>query len=404
MIIYKRFFYKNMIFFLLFLSILFRGPTFFKILPSSIGSIRISYLILFILCFITFFLLKYKIPIIEFFVFSLIFIIVLLNMLFLQAFNFEYLIYLLQVFMYYYILCGLIKIITINELFEKGNIILLIFGIMSVYEILSGKLFFHNLIPYEINNISSFDRAYLFFYNGNNLSFFLLTLYILLLGYNITEKNKTKYVIIYQFLLLFIFIMNDSKLSLFVFIISTLLVLYKRSFQTLRAKNWKTIFYGISSAIIIFFLIKKYINSNLSFFNAFFNSAKFNLLNDPRIDLYSSAIVTFYKNPLGIGLGNSDYYFSTNVHSIIFQFIVEFGLFGLIFWIFYYFLVMVADIRINNYNQNFIAGVIRYYLLIFPLISMQVSRVISDNALVFLWALFIALLKYFSNKNFKIEK
>ncbi|MFC4557935.1 O-antigen ligase family protein [Virgibacillus kekensis] len=404
MVIYKKQFYKNMIFFLLLLSILFRGPTFFKIFSSSFGEIRISYLLLFFLSFVVFFILKHKITIIEFIIFVTIFITILLNMLLLQTYNIEYLVYVLQAFAYYYILSALVRLISINELYKKCNIMLIVFGIMSVYEILTGKLFFHIVVPYEINSFSIYERAYLFFYNGNNLSLFLLSLYVIVLGYNLIEKNKTKYLLAQQVLLFFIFIMNDSKLSLVVFLVTTALFFIKKYTYDFKRKNWKLILYGICSVFIIMLLIKNYFDSNIHFINVFFDNAQVNITNDPRFDLYSNAIQTFYSNPLGIGLGNSDYYFSTNVHSIIIQFIVEIGIFGLIFWILYYFFVLKDNLKNIKYNDKFMANVIRYYVVLFPIISMQVSRVISDNALVFMWALFLVLLKYYTSSKFEFRK
>lgn len=391
----KKKLYISSIVILLFLCILFRGPTLFNIFPSNISGIRVNYILLLLAAVIMFILNNFKIHLKTGLIYLFFLIIIFTHNILSQTFNVEYLIYFMQILLSYYVLSGLINKIKRDNLLKTLSIGIYAVIFMSIYEILTGNLLFHSSTPYEINNITSYNRAYLFFYNGNNLSLFILSVYFLTLGYNI---NKNKYVdLLIQFVLCsFIFLINDSKISLATIIIFTSIILITKFKNDFQKQNWFSLIFGFSVISICLIITISYINKNKRFINIFIENANTNISNDPRINLYEDAISTFFDYPWGIGIGQSDVYFSTNIHSIIFQVIVEIGIFGLLLWIFYYGLIL--NIRFDRLKKEdkLIANIVKSSLLLFPILSMQISRLISDNALIMLWMLFLSLFVYYT--------
>lgn len=401
LVINKKLLYMYLIYFLIIITVFFRGPTFFNLFPTSLGNIRLNYLIVFFL-----FLLNIKLNRKNIIFIITVLFILFSNMLFNSSnFKLDYLIYTFQAIAYYFIWINIVNEKFIYKIFSINNMLLIVLETMAIFEALFGKLLFHSSPPYNLNTIySEYGRSYLFFYNSNNLSLFLLSLYILTLGYNLNKKRHGKYILFHFVMLISLFIINDSKLSLLILVISTVFFVFKTYLLDIKNKNLKNIIITTCMITGVFIWLTYYIVNNYLLFNNFINVSLSNIYYDTRFQIYLDAIETFLNNPFGIGLGYSDYYFSTNVHSFILQLIVELGITGVIVWIIYFGAVLKLNLNDLNLLDKFIASSIKYYILLFPVISIQVSRVISDNALICIWALYIAILRYYSNNNSILSK
>ena len=374
---------RNIVIILLLLvsSNFFRGQTFFNIINSQIFGIRIQYLLIF-LAFLFIKSMKHKIKTI--FSLLIVFIILLVNYFFSYYYNISYLIYIgsfiVLISTWKYILgCQKRKIIT-----KAINAFLTFVIILGLYEIVRDTTLFHNAPPYVFNSV--YHRAFLFFFNPNNYSYFLLNLYIAKLyiedNYYFNYKDC-----IYAGAITYILICNTSRLSLFVFLV----IISIQILLTVRKSYLKLLAIAFIFSIFIFSydVSDQLINiiSNIGGID--------DLTGDTRFYLYKNVIDSIFIHPLGLGMGSGDIMLSTAVHSIIFQVIFEFGWIGLIFWVSYYFYLMY--LLLKRFKDKRSATIIIYSMTL-PITSMQVSRILSDTSLLFIASYFYAELALIKEK------
>lgn len=377
-------FVEKLVLFLMFVTFLLRGTTFLQIISTHIYGLRISYILVVVSLFVI--LLKkrkkttYKQIVFTMFLFIFVFISSLIN----QSFNNQYIVFLITVIALYKIWELLVLSIDMKVITSWLLALLILTELFSLLEIIVGKSLFHSYFPYSFNSI--FSRAFVFFFNPNNLSLFLVLLTAFIV---FTRKISGIFFYINCTFEYFILLSNDSKLSI---IVLTGLVIYFLVKHT--HISTKVFIYVVIFVFVIFTTLKMFPEINdwlqkaiASTEKSFENQTQV----DPRFVIYREAIRSSFQNPLGIGLGASDEAFQTNVHSVLLQLLVELGIFGYIIWFLYYsfFLrILLMVFREKIYLIDLKAIVV--FVLLIPVLSSQVSRMISDMNLMSIWMLFTA--------------
>ncbi|AUD62936.1 hypothetical protein BK010_04800 [Tenericutes bacterium MO-XQ] len=380
---------------LVLLTVFFRGPTFFRLFSTSFGAIRLNYILL----LTAFILIVRRITRRESIIIILMIIGLLLNVFIVGIINFDYIVYVLQAFIYYFVLMNIVKSNKIKSygLFKILSLMLFLIEILVLIEVLTGFLFFHINPPYIINNSYDYYRGYLFFYNSNNLSLFLISLYLLILFYKIQKSNYKLFMAIQTSILIVILILNDSNISLLALFFISAFIIFNRFTQIFRKKIHRSHF---TRAILVFIclLIGIGILIELGFFRFILDNVYMSYQYDGRFQIYRDALNVFFNNPFGIGLGQSDLFFQTNVHFVVMQLIVELGVIGLLILFLYFYNIL--RILLSVKKGDLFSLMVNLYLLLLPFLSVQVSRILSDNALILIWAFFFTYSNYEYNKRF----